>query len=75
MAKQNSNPWIQVAIFCQELAGVAGPLLQAVSDTAVAVDRASRIANGSAVKTLAHPTSRTLGGYELQTVTEWEDEA
>lgn len=36
------NFWTSLASYCQELAPVAGPLLDAVGNTAEAVDRANR---------------------------------
>lgn len=37
-----ANFWTSLASYCQELAPVAGPLLDAVGNTAEAVDRANR---------------------------------
>lgn len=37
-----ANFWTSLASYCQELAPVAGPLLDAVGNTAEAVDRAGR---------------------------------
>jgi hypothetical protein len=38
---RNDNLWSALARYCAELAPVVGPLLQAASDTASAIDRAA----------------------------------
>lgn len=66
MSRINDNPWAQFATFCQELAGVAGPLLNALGDTAAAVDRAQAINSGSL------PSAHAVPQAQLPPV--WEDE-